>query len=49
MKMRNTSILFYVLLLSGIEIIFFVVASKGLFFRFVLKTGLLIQGCFHYC
>ena len=38
-----------VLVLSGIELIVFTVASVGLCFGFVLKTGLAIQGCFCYC
>ena len=39
----------FVLVLAGIELIFFIVASTGLCFGFVLKTVLIIQGCFHYC
>ena len=38
-----------VLVLAGIELIFFTVASMGLCFGFVLKTVLIIQGCFCYC
>ena len=38
-----------VLVLAGIELIFFIVASMGLCFGFVLKTVLIIQGCFRYC
>ena len=33
------------LVLAGIELIFFTVASMGLCFGFVLETGLIIQGC----
>ena len=36
-----------VLVLAGI--IFFIVASMGLCFGFVLETALIIQGCFCYC
>ena len=35
----------YVLVLAGIELIFFIVASMG----FVLETVLIIQAYFHYC
>ena len=35
--------------LAGIESIFFIVASMGLCFVFVLKTVLITQRCFHYC
>ena len=38
-----------VLVFAGIELIFFVVASMGLCFGFVLETVLIIQGCFSYC
>jgi len=38
-----------VLVLAGMELIFFIVASIGLSSGFVLKTMLLIQECFHYC
>ena len=38
-----------VLVLAGIELIFFVVACMGLCFGFVLQTVLMIQGCFSYC
>ena len=38
-----------VLVLGGVELIFFTVASMGLCFGFVLGTVLIIQGCFHYC
>ena len=38
-----------VLVLAGIELIFFIVASVGLRFGFVLETALVIQACFHYC
>ena len=37
-----------VLVLAGIELIFFMVASMGLCFGFVLKTVLIIQGYFSY-
>ena len=39
----------FVLVLAGIELIFCIVASMGLCFGFVLKTVLIIQGCFRYC
>ena len=38
-----------VLVLAGIELIFFIVASMGLCFGFVLETVLITQGCFSYC
>ena len=38
-----------VLVLAGIELNFFIVACMGLCFGFVLKTVLVIQGCFSYC
>ena len=38
-----------VLVLAGIELIFFRVAGVGLRFGFVLETVLVIQGCFSYC
>ena len=38
-----------VLVLAGIEFIFFIVASMGLWFGFVLKTVLIMQRCFSYC
>ena len=38
-----------VLVLARMELIFFVVASMGLCFGFVLKTVLITQGCFGYC
>ena len=38
-----------VLVLAGIELVFFTVASMGLHFGFVLKTVLITQGRFHYC
>ena len=38
----------FVLVLAGIELIFFRVARMGLCFGFVLKTVLITQGCFHY-
>jgi len=38
-----------VLVLAGIELIFFIVASMGLCFGFVLKSVLIVQGCFCYC
>ena len=38
-----------VLVLDGIELVFFIVASMGLCFGFVRKTVLLTQGCFSHC
>ena len=38
-----------VLVLAGVELMFFTVASMGLCFGFVLKTVLIIQRCFSYC
>lgn len=38
-----------VLALSGIDLIFFIVAGVGLCFAFMLETGLIIEGCFSYC
>ena len=38
-----------VLVLAGIELIFFIVACMGLWFGFVLETVLITQGCFSYC
>jgi len=38
-----------VLVLAGVELIFFIVAIMGLCFGFVLETVLVIQGCFSYC
>ena len=38
-----------VLVLAGIELIFFIVASMGMCFAFVLRTVLIAQGCFSYC
>jgi len=38
-----------VLILSEIELIFFIVASMRLCFGFVLKTVLITQTCFSYC
>ena len=38
-----------VLVLAGIKLIFFVVASIRLFFEFVQKPVLIIQGCVWYC
>lgn len=35
-----------VLVLAGVELVFFIVASIGLCFRFVLESVLIIQGCF---
>lgn len=35
--------------LSGIMSVFFIVADMGLWFWFVHKTLLIIQGCFFYC
>ena len=44
------SVILYVLVLAGIELIFFIVAGKWLCFGFALKTVLMIvQGCFCYC
>ena len=37
-----------VLVLAGIELIFFTVVSMGLCFGFVLATVLITQGCFCY-
>ena len=37
------------LVLAGIELIFFSVAGMGLCSGFVLETVLMIQGCFCYC
>lgn len=37
------------LLLTGVELIFFIVSRVGLSFRFVLERVLITQGCFHYC
>ena len=37
-----------VLVLAGIELIFFTVASMGLYFGFVLEKRLRTQGCFSY-
>jgi len=33
----------------GAELIFFIVASMGLYFEFVLTTALITQGYFSYC
>jgi len=38
-----------VVVLAGIELIFFVVAGMGLCFGSSLKTMLISQGCFSYC
>lgn len=38
-----------VLALSGVEVIFFMVAGMGLWFEFWLGTALIIQDFFHYC
>ena len=38
-----------VLVLTGIESFFFIVATTELCFALVLKTVSIIQGCFHYC
>jgi len=35
--------------LAGIELVFFIVASMGLCFGFVLKTVLIIPWCFSCC
>ena len=45
----STFVLTNMLVLSGTELIFFLVASMGLCFGFVLKTVFIIQGCFSYC
>jgi len=37
------------LALAGVELIFFTVTGMGLWFGFVLKTVLIIHGCFRYC
>ena len=37
-----------VLVLAGVELIFFIVASMGLCFGFGLETVLITQGCFRY-
>ena len=37
------------MVLPGIELIFFIAASMGLYFGFVLKTVMIIQLCFRYC
>lgn len=37
-----------VLVLAGIELVFFTVASMGYSFGFVLKTVLVVQGYFSY-
>ena len=47
--LENISICDFELFLAGIELIFCIVASMGLYFGFVLKTVLIIQGCFHFC
>jgi len=38
-----------VLVLPGINLIFFIAACTGRHFVFVLKTVLITQGCFSYC
>jgi len=38
-----------VLVLTGVESIFFLVATMGLCFGFVLKTVFITQGCFSCC
>ena len=38
-----------VLVFAGVELILFIVAGTELWFGFVPKTVLLIQGCFRYC
>ena len=40
---------FTVLILAGIQLIFFIVAGMGLSFGFVLITVLITQGCFGPC
>jgi len=37
------------LVLAGVELIFFIAASMELCCGFVLETVLIIQGCFSYC
>ena len=39
----------FVLVLAGIELIFFLVAGMGLCFGFVLRTVLITQGCVRCC
>ena len=39
----------FVLVLAGVQLIFFIVAGMVLCFGFVLKTVLITQGCFPYC
>lgn len=39
----------FVLGLTGVEVIFFIVAIIRLHFRFMLETVLIAQGCFNYC
>ena len=46
---HHIKLLLRVLVLAGIELIFFIVASMGLCFGFVLETVLIIQGYFSYC
>jgi len=38
-----------VLVLAGIQLICFIIASTKLYFGFVLSAMLIIQGCFSYC
>lgn len=38
----------FVLILTGINLIFFIMASVGLCFAFMLDTILITQECFHY-
>jgi len=44
-----TNIYICVLILTVVELIFFVVAGMELCLKFVLKTMLITQGCFSYC
>jgi len=46
---ENTSCLHTVLVLGGLQLIFFIAASMRLCFGFLLKTVLIVQGCFRYC
>lgn len=39
----------FVLVLTGVEVIFLIVAILGLHFRFILETMLIAQGYFNYC
>ena len=46
---KSSLVLAAVLVLAGIELIFFIVAGMGLCLGFVLETVLIMQGCFRYC